>query len=251
MTLLSDVLKQNGFEKLSIAIPTYNEESNIHLMIEECIEFLGDQPNFLELVIVNDRSSDKSLEVAKQLSAKYESVKLIDSPENIGCHPSQLVGWNSSDADVLYMLPSDRQIPPNSIPELIMNLKNNDIVWTNRVPRNDPYFRRIVSFFYNFISKKLFNLIPNDVDSAVMIRNKSFKKINKYLDSKSAFIQVQMGFIASVMNFNQVQVNISHRPRMAGSAKGINLHDVTWVPKELISLVQQRNKFKNLRIEEE
>ena len=251
MTLLSDVLKQNGFEKLSIAIPTYNEESNIHLMIEECIEFLGDQPNFLELVIVNDRSSDKSLEVAKQLSAKYESVKLIDNPENIGCHPSQLVGWNSSDADVLYMLPSDRQIPPNSIPELIMNLKNNDIVWTNRVPRNDPYFRKIVSFFYNFISKKLFNLIPNDVDSAVMIRNKSFKKINKYLDSKSAFIQVQMGFIASVMNFNQVQVNISHRPRMAGSAKGINLHDVTWVPKELISLVQQRNKFKNLRIEEE
>ena len=77
----------------------------------------------LELVIVNDRSSDKSLEVAKQLSTKYESVKLIDNPENIGCHPSQLVGWNSSDADVLYMLPSDRQIPPNSIPELIMNLK--------------------------------------------------------------------------------------------------------------------------------
>ena len=131
MTLLSDILKQNSFEKLSIAIPTYNEESNIHLMIEECIEFLGDQPNFLELVIVNDRSSDKSLEVAKQLSTKYESVKLIDNPENIGCHPSQLVGWNSSDADVLYMLPSDRQIPPNSIPELIMNLKNNDIVWTN------------------------------------------------------------------------------------------------------------------------
>ena len=251
MTLLSDILKQNSFEKLSIAIPTYNEESNIHLMIEECIEFLGDQPNFLELVIVNDRSSDKSLEVAKQLSKKYESVKLIDNPENIGCHPSQLVGWNSSDADVLYMLPSDRQIPPNSIPELIMNLKNNDIVWTNRVPRNDPYFRRIVSYFYNFISRKLFNLIPNDVDSAVMIRNESFKKINKYLDSKSAFIQVQMGFIASIMKFNQIQVNISHRPRMAGAAKGINLHDVTWVPKELLSLLQQRKKFSNLRIEEE
>ena len=131
MTLLSDVLKQNGFEKLSIAIPTYNEESNIHQMIEECIEFLGDQPNFLELVIVNDRSSDKSLEVAKQLSAKYESVKLIDNPENIGCHPSQLVGWNSSDADVLYMLPSDRQIPPNSIPELIICL-----LYTSPSPRD-------------------------------------------------------------------------------------------------------------------
>ena len=78
-----------------------------------------------------------------------------------------------------------------------------------------------------------------------------FKKIKKYLDSKSAFIQVQMGFLASIMKFNQVQVNISHRPRIAGSAKGINLHDVTWVPKELDSLLQQRNKFKNFKIEEE
>jgi len=251
LNLLRDVLKQNNFNKISIAIPTYNEESNIHLMIEECIEFLGDQPDILELVIVNDKSSDKSLQVIEKLINKYDSVKLIDNASNIGCHPSQLVGWNSTDADVLYMLPSDRQIPPNSIPELVMNLKNNDIVWTNRVPRNDPYFRKVVSFFYNFISKKLFNLIPNDVDSAVMIRNESFKKIKKYLDSKSAFIQVQMGFLASIMKFNQVQVNISHRPRIAGSAKGINLHDVTWVPKELISLFQQRNKFKNFKIEEE
>ena len=63
MNLLRDVLKQNNFNKISIAIPTYNEESNIHLMIEECIEFLGDQPDILELVIVNDKSSDKSLQV--------------------------------------------------------------------------------------------------------------------------------------------------------------------------------------------
>ena len=49
------------------------------------------------------------------------------------------------------------------------------------------------------------------------------------------------------MKFNQVQVNISHRPRIAGSAKGINLHDVTWVPKELISLLQQEINLKTLK----
>ncbi len=249
MTTLKDSLEENNFTKLSIAIPTYNEERNIGPMIEECIEFFGDNEDILELVIVNDKSTDDSLNISNSLAEKYSSVRVIDNNENIGCHPSQLVGWNNSEADVLYMLPSDRQIPPNSIPELILNLKNNDIVWTNRVPRNDPLFRKIVSFFYNLISKKLFKLVPNDVDSAVMIRNESYKKLNKYLDSKSAFIQVQIGFIATNLNFNQIQVNISHRPRLAGAAKGINLHDVTWVPKELISLFQQRNKFKNLNIE--
>jgi|TARA_B100001093_G_C26823675_1_gene1013052 glycosyltransferase involved in cell wall biosynthesis len=247
--MLKDCLKENNFNKLSIAIPTFNEEKNIGPMIEECIDFFGDNADILELLIVNDKSTDDSLKISNSLAEKYSSVRVIDNNENIGCHPSQLVGWNNSEADVLYMLPSDRQIPPNSIPELILNLKNNDIVWTNRVPRNDPSFRKIVSFFYNLISKKLFNLVPNDVDSAVMIRNESYKKLNKYLDSKSAFIQVQIGFIATNLNFNQIQVNISHRPRLAGAAKGINLHDVTWVPKELVSLFQQRNKFKNLKIE--
>jgi glycosyltransferase involved in cell wall biosynthesis len=247
--MLKDCLEENNFKKLSIAIPTFNEEKNIGPMIEECIDFFGDNEDILELLIVNDKSTDDSLKISNSLAEKYSSVRVIDNNENIGCHPSQLVGWNNSEADVLYMLPSDRQIPPNSIPELILNLKNNDIVWTNRVPRNDPLFRKIVSFFYNLISKKLFNLVPNDVDSAVMIRNESYKKLNKYLDSKSAFIQVQIGFIATNLNFNQIQVNISHRPRLAGAAKGINLHDVTWVPKELVSLFQQRNKFKNLKIE--
>ena len=247
--MLKDCLKENNFNKLSIAIPTFNEEKNIGPMIEECIDFFGDNADILELLIVNDKSTDDSLKISNSLAEKYSSVRVIDNNENIGCHPSQLVGWNNSEADVLYMLPSDRQIPPNSIPELILNLRNNDIVWTNRVPRNDPLFRKIVSFFYNLISKKLFNLVPNDVDSAVMIRNESYKKLNKYLDSKSAFIQVQIGFIATNLNFNQIQVNISHRPRLAGAAKGINLHDVTWVPKELVSLFQQRNKFKNLKIE--
>ena len=247
--MLKDCLEENNFKKLSIAIPTFNEEKNIGPMIEECIDFFGDNEDILELLIVNDKSTDDSLKISNSLAEKYSSVRVIDNNENIGCHPSQLVGWNNSEADVLYMLPSDRQIPPNSIPELILNLKNNDIVWTNRVPRNDPSFRKIVSFFYNLISKKLFNLVPNDVDSAVMIRNESYKKLNKYLDSKSAFIQVQIGFIATNLNFNQIQVNISHRPRLAGAAKGINLHDVTWVPKELVSLFQQRNKFKNLKIE--
>ena len=157
--MLKDCLEENNFKKISIAIPTFNEEKNIGPMIEECIDFFGDNEDILELLIVNDKSTDDSLKISNSLAEKYSSVRVIDNNENIGCHPSQLVGWNNSEADVLYMLPSDRQIPPNSIPELILNLKNNDIVWTNRVPRNDPLFRKIVSFFYNLISKKLFNFV--------------------------------------------------------------------------------------------
>ena len=82
-----------------------------------------------------------------------------------------------------------------------------------------------------------------------MIRRDAYIKISKYLDSKSAFIQVQIGFLSSIFKFRQIQVNISHRKRVAGKPKGINFHDVTWVPRELISLYQQRKKFKELRID--
>ena len=84
MNILRDVLKQNNFDKLSISIPTYNEESNIQLMIEECLEFLGDENDILELIIVNDKSSDKSLEVAPSASTPVLTLLSLRSQSRIG-----------------------------------------------------------------------------------------------------------------------------------------------------------------------
>ena len=76
-----------------------------------------------------------------------------------------------------------------------------------------------------------------------MISNEKYKILKKHIDSKSAFIQVQIGFISSLMNFQQTEVDIDHVEREFGSAKGLNLHDIIWVPKELIRLIRQKKEI--------
>lgn len=241
--MLNNYLNNSGYSKLSISIPTFNEEESIVKMINNCVSVLGDNPNCLELIIVNDCSTDNTEELANELSQKFKTVRLINNISNIGCHPSQIQGWNNATGDLLYVLPSDNQIPPDSIFSIINQMKNNDIVWTNRYLRKDNIFRRLISFLYNFISKNLFKIHSSDIDSAVMISNEKYKILKKHIDSKSAFIQVQIGFISSLMNFQQTEVDIDHVEREFGSAKGLNLHDIIWVPKELIRLIRQKKEI--------
>ena len=241
---LKDSLHYSGFKKLTISVPTYNEEGNLRTMINECLNILGDDDEFLEIIIVDDCSSDGSFEIATELSTYSNVIKVIKNEENVGCHPSQIIGWNNSEGDLLYVLPSDNQIPPNSIFELIQNMKNNDIVWTNRALRKDNFLRKLISGIYNFISKKFFKIYSSDIDSAVMISKKKYLEVAQFVDSKSAFIQVQLGFASSLAKFNQTEVIIPHRSRLYGQAKGINLHDVLWVPLELIRLLRKRRIVK-------
>ena len=55
---------------------------------------------------------------------------------------------------------------------------------------------------------------------------------------------MQLGFASSLAKFNQTEVIIPHRSRLYGQAKGINLHDVLWVPLELIRLLRKRRIVK-------
>ena len=66
---------------------------------------------------------------------------------------------------------------------------------------------------------------------------------------QNLFIQVQIGFISSLMNFRQTEVDIDHIEREFGTAKGLNLHDIIWVPKELIRLLRQKKEIlKNIQL---
>ena len=85
---LKDSLHYSGFKKLTISVPTYNEEGNLRTMINECLNILGDDDEFLEIIIVDDCSSDDSFEIATELSTYSNVIKVIKNEENVGCHPS-------------------------------------------------------------------------------------------------------------------------------------------------------------------
>ncbi len=70
--------------KLSIIIPAYNEEKRLPKTLEEIDKYLSGQNYDYEILVVNDGSKDKTVEIVENLKSKIANLRLIDNKENRG-----------------------------------------------------------------------------------------------------------------------------------------------------------------------
>lgn len=103
--------------KLSVIIPVFNVE----LYLEECVLSLYKQ-NLLEedfeVIIINDGSTDRSLELARKLSEQYNNIKLF-SQENKGLSATRNRAISEAKGDYVFFLDSDDYIYPSTIKSII------------------------------------------------------------------------------------------------------------------------------------
>jgi len=69
---------------LSIIVPAYNEEKNLENSIKNFFDYLKNQNYDFEVIIVNDGSTDRTIEIAKELKDKYNNLRIIDNDTNRG-----------------------------------------------------------------------------------------------------------------------------------------------------------------------
>jgi len=111
--------------KISIIIPCYN----LGRYLEECVDsvFFGDMINALEVIIVDDCSTDNSFEIAQKLSQKYKDIILIKNDKNLKLPATRNVGIKNSHGSYIICLDADDKIPSNYIRKNYQNIKCNDI----------------------------------------------------------------------------------------------------------------------------
>ena len=128
-----------GMPILSIIVPVYNVEK----YIEECLNSLINQ-NFkdLEIIIVDDGSTDNSLKYAKKIAITDNRIKVIHQ-ENKGLPEARNSGLKIAKGKYIGFIDSDDTIQPEMYSELIYNLESNNsdicICGTYRYDRRDKY----------------------------------------------------------------------------------------------------------------
>ncbi|MBU0682799.1 MAG: glycosyltransferase family 2 protein [Candidatus Omnitrophota bacterium] len=149
--------------QITIVIPIYNSESTIGKLVPNLIENLKEVS--LQIVLVNDGSSDKSHEACLSLREAYSSiVEYINLARNFGEHNAVMAGLNYAKGDYVVIMDDDFQNPPREVPRLVAEAKDKgyDIVYT-------CYEKKCHSWFRNFGSKfneKIANLMldkPKDL----------------------------------------------------------------------------------------
>ena len=115
-------MKKNG-KKISVIVPVYNVEN----YLESCVESIENQTyKNLEILLIDDGSTDNSLTIAQKCSNKYDNIKVI-SKKNNGQGSARNVGMKKSTGDYISFIDSDDIIDKNMYHDMINYIMDNKL----------------------------------------------------------------------------------------------------------------------------
>lgn len=146
-------------DKLSIVVPCYNEMESIQLFYDEVEKIrssMKDKATF-EIIFVDDGSTDKTLDVIKELNSKDKSVQYISFSRNFGKESAMFAGLEKAKGNFIAMMDADLQDPPQLLEQMYDCVASGeyDCVATRRSTRSgEPPIRSFFArCFYKIINK--------------------------------------------------------------------------------------------------
>lgn len=173
-------------KKISIVVPTFNEEKNIQFFYAEIKKTFLNLPNYaLEIIFVNDGSTDKSIEILENIAQNSEQVKVLDFSRNFGKEVATSAGCHFSSGDAVITMDADLQHPPQIIPELIEKWEEGfEVVYTVRKENKGASLtKKITSSLYYWVFNKIASVSsePHSTDFRLMDKKviDEFKKFSE------------------------------------------------------------------------
>jgi dolichol-phosphate mannosyltransferase len=206
--------------KLTIVTPVFNEEqviSHYHARTRSVLDKLDDVDATILFVV--DRSTDHTLDVLRTVVARDPASKVIALSSRFGHQMSLFAGIeNARDADVIVMMDSDLQHPPELIPQLLAKFRQGaDVVYTVRRDTEDVgYVRRTVgNAFYRLLG--YLSRIPINANAADfrLISHRVALSLSADFKERNMFLRG----LFSWMGFKQTSVEYIAERRFAGESK--------------------------------
>lgn len=160
---------------ISIIVPIYNEEKNIHLLVERLKKVLESLQGYAwEIILVNDGSSDNSQGEMEKFSAVEPRIKVIEFARNFGKEIATTAGIHRCKGDACVILDADLQHPPELIPEFVKKWEGGAevIIGVRKRDKGEGVIKKVGSWlFYKIINKIAeTKLIPNSCDYRLLDR---------------------------------------------------------------------------------
>ncbi|WP_195972256.1 glycosyltransferase family 2 protein [Clostridium thermobutyricum] len=203
---------------ISVIVPMYFEE----LVARECYNRLKSVMESIdsydyEIIFINDGSTDKTLDILKDISRENEKVKVINFARNFGHQVAVTAGLFNCSGDAVVIIDADLQDPPELIPQMINKWNEGyEVVYGKRGKRKgESKFKLITAkYFYRFLAKMSDIKIPKDTGDFRLI-DKSVVKAFREMPEQNRFIRGMISWIG----FNQTYIEYTRDERFAGETK--------------------------------
>ncbi|MCC6423051.1 MAG: glycosyltransferase family 2 protein [Phycisphaerales bacterium] len=202
---------------LSIVIPAYNEQEVIPHLRPRLEAFLKTLPCAVEVLFVNDGSSDRTLELLMDWASVDSRIKVAALARNFGHQAAVTAGLDLAVGDAVVVMDADLQDPPEVVLEMIREYgRGYDVVYGQRASRqNESAFKRLTAWgFYRFMRRFIHPDLPADTGDFRLVSRECLDAL-KAMRETHRFLR---GMVAWV-GFPQTAVRFDRPARAAGSTK--------------------------------
>lgn len=206
---------------LTIAIPAYNEETNLEWVLKNTLEKAPQYLSDYEIVVINDGSKDKTGKIADKFAKKYREVRVVHQ-ENKGYGEAMLRGIKEAKKKFVAYMPADGQFLVEDMKYCLPYMREADLILGARGSRADyTVYRLILSYTYLVILRLLFGITFQDVNWLNIWRTKEVQKLK--VQSRGIFLLAEIVVRFRKKGLKVVEAPSFYRPRTAGKAKNAKL----------------------------
>lgn len=213
--------------QLTVIVPFFNEEE----FLKSSVTRLVNSNNCQEVILVDDKSTDKSLEIGKELEKNFKNIKLISKNKNEGKGSCILEAKKYLDTTHVIFHDADMEYDPSDIPKLFAKASEypNAIILGSRTLDMELVKNRSFPLaLVNQILCRLFNFLNNknisDIASGYILMPSEFL-LNDIFEEKGFGIEVEILTKAVRNNIEIYELPINYNGRKYSQGKKIKIKD--------------------------
>jgi len=193
--------------EISVIIPVFNENGIIEELIVRTTKALNEISSSYEIIMVDDGSSDGSLQQLKKLANSNNRIKIIVLSRNFGHPLAFTAGLEYASGDYVAMMDGDMQDPPELLPVMYRKLisEKDDVISGKRTSRKGNIIRNCIFSTFHLFFKKAVQLTELKDTGNFCIMNRqalnallSMKEKTRYLPGMRTYIGFKQGYVEYV-----------------------------------------------------
>jgi len=204
---------------ISAFFPCYNDKGTIATIVLETKSVLEKLTDDFEIIVIDDGSTDGSRDLLMTLQREVSQLRLVLHDKNKGYGGALRSGFAAAAKDLIFYTDGDGQYDVKELPKLLEKLTPEvDVINGYKIKRNDPFYRVIVGYIYQYFVKITFGLKIKDVDCDFrLIRKRAIRLIK--LESNTGTICVELVKKIELGGYKFSEVGVSHYNRTYGSSQ--------------------------------
>ena len=241
--MVDDHTPTETFAKLSVFYPMWNEEDYIERALSfggrACRDLIasGDIADY-ELIVIDDKSTDRTGEIADRLALEDPHVRVIHHERNRKLGGSMKTGFEAATGDLVLYTDADLPFDMAELPRAVRLLREYDvdIISAYRFDRTgEGLLRGVYTWVYNGLIKALFGVKVRDINFAFKLcRSRIFDHVE--LKSEGSFIDAELVIRSTRLGYEIMQMGVDYFPRTRGESTLSSPGVIMTILKEMWSL---------------